>query len=315
MCGIGNVPLPARTDGASPGFNTALPGPLGAQARAAAWPRVLAALQAGTTPREQAAALMLRIDRFVHAEHPQIPSSHPVEDSVALTAQLAQLARRAQGAADADVVRWAVQACRRQTAAEGCSSLSPRDVLALDPTDGTAMLAQAAIEPAQREALLRAATAPGIRFRGWSDALPAQVAAALPADLPAYLLVDLAVLSIGIEAARPDSTGWQVLMHCRAPAVNQPARRADCEALARALTTRSDSMDSFNLGVAMGSALGWPQAELARLNAEEAALMTLLTSQFDTRAPYACASVDKLRDWMRDKARWGDLAAAQRPVR
>lgn len=137
----------------------ALPGPLGAQARAAAWPRVLAALQAGTTPREQAAAQMLRIDQFVHAEYPQIPSSHPVEDSVALTPQLVQLARRVQGAADAEVVRWAVQACRRQTAAEGCSSLLPRDVRARDPTDDTAMLAQAAIEPAQREAMLRVAGA------------------------------------------------------------------------------------------------------------------------------------------------------------
>jgi hypothetical protein len=190
--------------------------------------------------------------------------------------------------------------------------LSPRDVLALDPTDGTAWLAQAAVQPDQRDALLRAATAPGLRFRDWGDALPEVVAAAMPEGLPAYLQVDLHVLSLGIEAARPDPPGWQLLMHCRGKALEARELRALCQSVAQALTERSDSFSSLFAGAALARNLGWPAAELARLNDEAAQALRVLEASFDAAQPYTCASVSALRNLVRDRARWGDLGVARR---
>jgi hypothetical protein len=312
LCGVGPVALPLRLLAPDLWPGHLLPRRLGAEARAAAWPQVLAQLQAGTTPQQQAAALMLRIDGFVDAEAPDVPATGPQEDRPALTAKLVQMARHAHGAEQADIVRWAVQACRRHKQAAGCAGLSPRDVLGLDPTDGLAWLGEAAIRPGDRAALLRSATAPGLRFRDWSDALPAVVAGAMPDALPPYLLVDLVVLVVGIDAARQDSTGWELLMHCRPEALGDPTRRADCQALAEALTTRSDSLVWLSVGRALATRLGWPSGQLEALQAQEAAALNAHAARFDERQPYTCASIDRLRAWKREKARWGDMGALRR---
>jgi hypothetical protein len=310
LCGVGPVTLPPRPAGAPPTFEL-LPAALGLHARADAFRGVLQTLDASADDRHRAAALMLRRSGLLDAEAAPHTLLTTRPDPTPYTQALARMARSTR---DALVRRWALAACASggpRPAADACQPLGPQDVLDLDRDDGWAWVLLAeqrdkAGDAAGRDDAMQAA-ARARRFPALDGALAAAVDAAFPAELPAYLRVDLAVVTIGIEAAVTVTEGWFLLHQCSAERTADPTRRALCGELAAALSERGGTPNTLGIAIAIGERSGWPADRLDRLRAEYRALTEALLAVIDDQ-PYTCTAVDRLRSLVSARAAGSERA-------
>ena len=297
LCGLGRLivdlppPLPGATLGgvAQAGAADAVPPPLwtppaglppalGQQARAAAWPELLAAMEAAGQPlRSRAAAQLLRAAGVVAAD--SLPLGTPesavpneaaasaaqlgraavgVQTSARTTAQttaqthavaaLARLARPVvrvagqQQQGDATVLRWALAMCARQArpVAE-CQRIGARDLVRLAPEDSASWLALAArpgLPAAERQKALQRAAA-APQFTGLGGALAVQVDAAWPEQRPGYVQVQVLALALAVEATLDDSTVPAVLQVCSAQVLAAPVAEGSAHAPCEAMGRRA----------------------------------------------------------------------------
>jgi len=261
-----------------------LPPALGQQALAAARQRMLAALQAGDT-RSRGAALVLK---------------NASQRAIAGPA-LARLARETD---DATVMGWAVSLCMGGSGAEHCGGLDSSDWQNLEPDNAAADMAFVAEEPDAKDEAMR--SLPQAR-RYWLHAgqMVAAVIKALPPSEPGYLRLALAQEAAAQEAAVLEPLMKGLADACRpAPAAGKP-RQAECDALARLLVERSDSLRAQAIGLTVGELAGWPAARLSALRAEQNALAAL-SPAYDPQQPFSCASVEAGLRWFDDVAREGE---------
>lgn len=301
LCGVGPVPVRLPPPGAADPSFELLPRPLGQHARAEAWARVLDAMDASPTERNRAAALVLRASGLFEAETSPLVQAMP--DTTPFVRQLAALA---QGTRDAGVLQWALAVCERTPRLAECQALSVRELVVLAPEDGRNWLLLAAADAAGRdEALRRAASAPVIAAM---PSLTPAIEAAAAADLPPYLLQDLLVHAVGVEAAQVNSRLFSALRHCR-EATGE--RRGTCLALADALQLRGPELTELGVAAGLGKRLGWSPDRVAAAKAEQLSLMAQIP-RFDMDQPYGCANVERTRDWLRERATLGERATLQR---
>jgi hypothetical protein len=308
LCGVGPLRLkpPSATEKRD-SFET-LPPSLGVYARSAAWPRILAAMEAAPDERSRAAALLLRswgrLDVEFSLSQPQQPQADP-------SRWQRELAVMARSTSDAAVLHWALATCGPQPSLAECQALSPKDLVRLAPEDGSHWLALAAdsrASPQERDAAFRRATT-AASFGDMPSLAPA-VDKAFPADLPAYLRIEMLVQTIGVEAAFPGNAVFGLASWCRQPATHE--RRAQCAALADALADRGQSLKALGMAKSLGKKNGWSDAKVSAVAAEEAALMNTLLNAVHSLDPtdsYTCKSVETLQRWLHSRASLGERAA------
>ncbi len=103
-----------------------------------------------------------------------------------------------------------------------------------------------------------------------------------------------------------DSTGQAVGLEASPQA-------AECRAIAELFSDRSDSLDGHVLGLRLGRAAGWPEAEVEpRL--EQAKLLQDARSIPPGAQPYACAAVDQSLALVRDISNRGEMLALRAVV-
>ena len=305
LCGVGPLPIRPPAKGSGPQSFEILPGPMGHLARVEAWRRVLTAMELDPSEHSRAAALVLRASGLLELEATSNFANRALQDGLP---HVLELARQAAGTRDAAVLQWALSLCERAPNAVECQALSVQQLVALAPDNGRNWLLLGKAYPQrQDEALQRAAAAPVIR--SLPPLWPA-VQAALPAGLPPYLMLDLAVQTIGIHAGLPDSASMNVFSACQRP---RAAARAACMALADALHQRGQSLITVGIGVALGKRAGWPAEKVAAAEAESSDLMQASESLL-AEQPYSCDSVQRVLVWMRDTAQFGEAPTLRRMV-
>lgn len=302
LCGVGVMPIHVPAPGTAPESFELLPRPLGRDARVEAWEQVLRVLDASAADRDRAAALVLRASGLLDAEAALATLGRSIDTSAHIR-QLALLGRQTR---DAGVLQWALSVCERLPAAAECQAVSAHDLVHLAPEDGRHWLQLAAVDAEQRnEALRRAAQAP---LMGVMPALTSAVRSAAPAGLPPYLLQELLVQAIGVQAALVDRAPYWALGYCRM-ASGEP--RAACAALANTLEQRGPDLLSLGVSRIIGARVGWPAARVAAAEAEERRLRGQ-EPPLETEQPWSCRAVEAFSDWLDERDTLGERAALQR---
>lgn len=288
LCGVGRLPVP---QGAAARLEpeqalAALPTPLGRDAMVEAYLALSAALDAGP-PRWRAAAVMLRGSDA--AGRPQ---------AVALP----ELARASD---DAVVAMWAQQRCDL-----GASCLEAAGRWAqVEPQNLAPWVNLLARQPQRREELM-ARMAAATRFDLHDQALSRAVLEAMPAGVAPYLQPALWIDVIGIEAAMSMPSFNAVFDHCRPPLAPGSRVMRECSAIASTLAERSDSAIGVGLGLRLAERSSLELADLARRRAElKDAWRAVPDDLFDRQQPLSCAGVARIRAWVEQRARLGELGA------
>jgi hypothetical protein len=122
---------------------------------------------------------------------------------------------------------------------------------------------------------------------------------AVPADVPPYLQLNLAVEAIGMQAAVGMNYMQFMFKRCKPPWPTGTDRQAECAQLAELMVKHGDSLMSHMMGTRLGELAGWPAPRVAALLAEQATLPQ----------PLSCAVVQPLLKQIVDAARVGEMAA------
>jgi hypothetical protein len=266
-----------------------LPPALGSQALAAARQRMLDALRAGDT-RSRGAAIVLKSAAAANAS--QRAMAGPA---------LARLARETD---DATVMGWAVSLCMGAGGADHCNGLDGSDWQTLEPDNAAGGMAFVAEEAEAKDEVMRSLPQAG---RYWLHAgqMVAAVIRAVPRSEPGYLRLALALEAAVQEAGVLEPLMKGVVEACRpAPAAGTP-RQGECDALARLMVERGDSLRAQAIGLRIGELAGWPANRLASLRAEHDHLAAL-SPVYDPQQPFSCASVEAGLRWFEDVAREGE---------
>jgi hypothetical protein len=266
-----------------------LPPALGSQALAAARQRMLDALRAGDT-RSRGAAIVLK----------NAAAANAAQRAMAGPA----LARLAHETDDATVMGWAVSLCMGASGADHCGGLDGSDWQALEPDNAAGGMAFVAEEAEARDEVMR--SLPQAR-RYWLHAgqMVAAAIKAVPRSEPGYLRLALALEAAVQEAGVLEPLMKGIAEACRpAPAAGTP-RQGECDALARLMVERGDSLRAQAVGLRVGELAGWPAARLASLRAEHDTLAAL-SPAYDPQQPFSCTSVEAGLRWFEDVAREGE---------
>lgn len=321
LCGLGRMSIPEQPLTGPDATFEALPRPIGLFARQQAWSRLLPLMEQAEQPeRVRAAALVLRASGLLAAEAaPGAPQGPGPAELAAMQADTRALARLARGSSDGYVLHWALSACDRVLAAglPECRRISPRDLARAAPDEAQAWLQLAAmpgLAAAERQtALERAAAAP--RHGSLDMRLPAVLDSVWPeehADWPDYLRLQLLVQAIGVDTSLGITPLQQAARLCDSNALQDPARRQQCEAIARQMQTHARSLLQLNLAAGLGSRLGWSDRETASMRAETERLMRYTPEPEPAGQPFGCAAVQDTRSWVQAVAREGELAELRR---
>lgn len=282
LCGLGQVSagtLMAESAGGAP----ALPRHIGEYAADAAREQMLRAL-AGGPPRWRAAAALMQ-----------------GREATAVQA----LGREAQAAGDPLILRWAIARCGEN---RGCAQPLAARWVEVEPGNAVAWLMLLDAAPQQRERALAGLRRASAFRSGWAQLAAVQHEAMPGAVLP-YVQAQLAIEAIGIEAALPDPTMFVLSGLCRPPWGDaKTLARADCDALARLMVERSDTLLALSVGSSIGKRLDWPAERLEALRRQaesETQAMGLLVRE----NPFSCSATQAMHEWVRDVARDGERAA------
>ena len=287
LCGVGRLSVP-RGAGAPVDPEqalAALPRNLGSDAMAEAYQRLFAVLDAGP-PRWRAAAVMLRGSDA--AGRPQVLA-------------LPELARASD---DPVVALWAQQRC---DLGASCLEMAGRWAQ-VEPQNLAPWVNLLARQP-QRRAELIAHMAAATRFDRHEQALSLAVFEALPAGVAPYLQPALWIDVIGVEAAMSMPGFSAVFDHCRAPLAAGGVVVRECTTIARTLADRSDSALGIGLGLRLAERSGLALDDLARRRAELNLWRGPPENLFDRQQPLSCAGVARMRTWVEQRARLGELGA------
>jgi hypothetical protein len=292
LCGVGTL----RSDREAPHlFEHAL---------AAAWPRLLAAMERSPAERSRAAALVVRHGLQVR-EVGRLDATLPTEPRAAL-------ASMAQASPDPALLHWALGLCAFPGAPASCGGLSAEDAVRRAPEDLANWLLLVQIDPTQTVRALKGAVA-ATQFSPSPSLLP-WVSAALPPDLPAYLRHMLLLEAHGMQmAVDGTSSGLSSLSrHCRASG----ADRAACLALAETLEQQAPDLIALMHSRVIGQGQGWPaqrvEAARARSHALTNDLIRLGVFQGQPEQLLSCASIERSEVALRELATYGELGAIRR---
>lgn len=304
VCGIGTVAVTMEVSEDGSVSVADLPVALGTQARQNAWERVLVNLDSSGSERDRANALVLRI-RGADG------SSGRLELTESSQRALHELASLAAHTGDADVLHSALSECRLAARPPACDALSAAELTRLAPQDGSHWLMLAAADPELRaEAVQRAAAS---RRFGSAPSVVAAVDAAIPADLPPYLRVDLLMRALSIDHARASDLSISVLNR----ACGQGALpRADCASLADAMEAGTDSLLGFAIARALGKTSGWSPERIQASYAQQSRWETAIGDAYhQSDQPYSCDSVQQFRSAMLQRASQGELGLLKASAR
>jgi hypothetical protein len=300
------------------------------QQRAAAWPRLVAALRARGGPSAEAEAVALeslgareRGNRTL-ADVSDLACRNG-DDCVDKHRSLAQ-AVYAQAPASSDrlielasssndpwTVWLGVRECdARLQAPNGCAALTWRRLAALDADNGAMWLELAAHDAgAVDEAIYQAARAQ--RFDSYSGRLAAAVESILPADLPP-LQRTAAWLVIAHEELLGPISGLQIAArHCGEANLRDANRAQLCESLARRMVEQGRDYQVAGIGYGIGAKLGWPAGPRQAMRDEHAALAEAMRADFQ-HGDMSCRAVAASTRWAREMARDGERLAAKRLI-
>jgi hypothetical protein len=300
LCGLGRIATARATgDGANAPLGD-LPAPVGRFALEQAQARLMQAMNAGDARQRVAARLM------------QQPSD---DEPGAVSAWAHGLVTEALASGDAQALRWAGAACPFVDDEATCRQRLARARVQAEPANALHWLDWAHEEPARSDA----AWAGLARAQYWREhplGLAAALQGATGADVPGYVQSTLAVEAMARDAAFPAPPLSLALERC-APADHGTAgaagRAAECERLARLLVERGDSMQALMLGRELGEHIGWPAAQLERLDDEVQALQKQEARwAVDEQRPLGCATVEAQRNHIAAAERDGELAVMRR---
>lgn len=292
LCGVGSLPSDAE------------PPHLFEHAMAAAWPRVLAAMERSPAERSRAAALVLShgLQRREAIRSGYMPPGDALPALVTL----------AQASPDPALLRWALSLCALPGTPAACSRLSAEAALTAAPDDVSSWAMLLETDPAQTARALRGA-AGATRFSP-TPSLGPWVEAATPADLPAYLrhmlLLDAQAMHAVVD--RAGSGLSSLALHCRTPS----ADKAACLALADRLEQQAPDLVSLMYARVIGQANGWPQERVQNIRRRSEAYTNaaLRASTFDVNPVrgLSCADIERGRRAIREFATYGELGALRR---
>lgn len=271
------------------GALTVLLGPLGDDAQNTARNRTLAALSA-SGPRGRAMALLW-----------QGPAS-------------AELVSLAQQGNDPAVYSLVLGRCELPGGSADCKNLSAQEWVRREPKNAAAWLHLAAsgVAPGAAsvaEADLAAGLLQSNVYSKHHGVLAAATLAAIPADVPAYVRFMLIVEAIGVQGGIPNSSMFGAFKRCKPAAGTAPARQSECDHVANLLVHHSDSLNAHQVGTRVGKLLGWPQAKVAALEAEETQMTNNQMAALLSPQPLGCAVVEPLLAVARNSPQQGEMAA------
>jgi hypothetical protein len=301
VCGLD--PMPVATRGA-PAADPIPPQTL-REARA----RVAGALQRSTDERVRAVAALL--------PDAAVPLAATATSAPALTVangalgQLAQLAARSR---DPVVYSLAVQGCSAAGAPpRACELVSVAQWSRLEPGNAVPWLHLAAAAHAradsagESEAMYRAANA--AQSNPHWGAVPAIVAQALPADVPAIARTVAILDAWSVQEALTLPPLQVALDHCSAAALRDSNRRQTCEGLAGVLVATAMTAYEAHGGRRIAERLGWPDDRLTALRDEERSALDA-AGRHIASGGLSCVGIERIAQWAGMAQQMGEVRAA-----
>lgn len=304
----------------------------------AARARLIDDLRADTSDFARAAAVLLGL---AGSDYTRLATGHAAAASCSgaeceanqrAAARIAEgrdtLARMATTTNDPRVYALAFNTCGRAPPAEGaCQLLNAEQWARLDPGNAAPWLfvltqaVQHGDDAAQSEALFRISTS--TRSDQHFFAVPGLVIDHMPRDeasMPAVLT--LASEAIGVASAW-SLPGYQALSDlCKTPARRDTNRHQICTAAAELLVEHSDTLLERNVGIGIGTRLGWPDERITRLRGEQLAYVDSLGASSAQTPVDGCTGIrrdlatvgrharlgeaDALRDWVAHSGKRAD---------
>lgn len=286
LCGVGQIVAEKE------------PPHLFAHAEAAAWPRVVAALERSPAERARAAALVLRIGRLV-SDSLSVSNVDPRE----------ALALMAVNSPDPAIFRWAWALCQYRDAPQACTRLSAQSLVERLPADAAHWLLLAQAEPLELQQALRGVVLAS-EFSAWPSLTP-WVESALPPDLAPYLgniLLGQAMRSDMALEAVMNAGVVSLARVCRAP----EAERSLCLALAGALDHGAPDLLGLHLAGRIGEVHGWPKQRVSAIQQRIEQLQQASDLGPVGGSAWGCANVERNRRFIRDRATHGEAEALRR---
>jgi hypothetical protein len=303
LCGVGRVVVPGGSASAPDRDGAALPelpAPLGRFALRDAQARMVQTLGGGDA-RQRVAARLLQ--------------QQSEEDPAAQAAWARGLLADALASRDAQALRWAGAACPFVDDDQACRQRLARARVQAEPANALHWLEWANEEPAAADA----AWAGLQRAQYWREqplGLAGVMLRAVPADIAGYLQAALAVDAMAHDVAFPAPPLTPALERCKAKAGSGGSGgggASDCDRLARLLVERSDSVQALMLGRELGEHIGWPAAQVQRLERETELLQRQENRwAVDDKKPLGCETMEAQRSHIAAVERDGELAVLRR---
>ncbi len=279
FCGVGRMTVPADFDQITLDGLQARPIPLLSDAIDAARPRLFAALRSGSAA-DQAAAAVLQ-------------AWQPPTSPLALAELPAQLFALARQSPETAVLAAAANTCAGWTPGSACAPIA-RAWIAREPNNAAAWLALEGADPSARDEVLRGLLN-STRHQSHAGWLPAQVQAGMPADVAAYVGMELTVQALGVGFAALVPGMQPVSALCKTATAESDNRRAACQRLMEVMRDHSDTLTGMSMAVALSRFLQRPAAEIEAQRARRNELDRHWDTPFDENEPRGCKSVAQFR--------------------
>jgi hypothetical protein len=309
LCGVGRLPIPPALVALGVEAMLALPRHLGEDPQNAARKSLLNVMEHGS-PRSQAAAALWRnqsamLEGLRLATSAASAASPNAWAPPTTSAQTLQVVAKLAGAAETDAVlaAWLVNLCGTDPA---CRADAKARWLRADPDNGLARAeALGPTSSPESQAKARTTLSQAKHFQMQHGALAATVLASMPAEVPLYIQHMLLIEAVIVEGAYLIPPLAPFVDLCKTP--TDAAARAECDAIARLMVERSDTLLVHRIGLKVGELSGWPKDEVAARRAETDSrhlgpeMNWLLT-------PNSCDAVKATKTWILELAEKGELA-------
>jgi hypothetical protein len=146
----------------------------------------------------------------------------------------------------------------------------------------------------------------------YGDSVYTFAAPELPAEATPLERDYFAVEVIGVEAAMTTPHLSIASRHCSVDAVRDGKVRQQCNALAQLLVGRGSNLLELSVGKAIGTRVGWTRERVDELAQQQDALEEVIRelTPSDEAQLWTCAAVDRVNAYMDQRARVGEVAAA-----